>query len=293
MNRETAAKGTEGEKSRRCAVIKIDFNCRFVYIDEYAERLFGLPSENLFGQSIKDVLEEESYTLLLSVLPSQNHYESFFEATRLTLIDARGDRHELDIIISLNFIAGNPANYQIIFSPLNENAPVDKDVSEFNEIPHLLVSYISLIKNNVDWQKLCGLFMAVEDILQSGIYRFHYDDLELLAQNYHKAPSGIRTDFGKADTNLLNAAVKNSPYIESKLVNAKKNDDSTAIDIVDAGFPLTHNGQCWGLLRIIYKDVLPETKDRLNEIAAFLGTALYMYAVELSVPHFEAESVSV
>jgi len=291
MNRETAAKGTEGEKSRRCAVIKIDFNCRFVYIDEYAERLFGLPSENLFGRSMKDFLDEESYTLLLSVLPSQNHYESFFEATRLTLIDARGDRHELDIIISLNFIAGNPANYQIIFSPLNERVPNEQSASEYGEIPHLLISYLSMIEKDVDWQKLCGLFMAVENILQAGIYRLHHDDLELLAQNYHKAPSGIRIDFGKRNKNFFDAAVKNYPYVESKLINAKKNDDSTAVNIVDSGFPLSHNGQCWGLLRVIYKDGSTENRDRLNEIAAFLGNALYMYAVELSVPRLEAEAV--
>jgi len=283
MSHETAATRTERDGSKRCAVVKIDFNCRFVYVDELSERLFGQPSENLFGQSMKDFLAEESYSHLLSVLPSQNHYESFYEATRLTLIDGRGDRHELDVIISLNFIAGNPANYQIIFSPLNENKGGQREVTPFDEIPHLLIDYISKCDQALDWRNLCVLFSVVDDIIQTGIYHLHYDDLELLADYSRRGSSGQKVEFRKIGKGLMTAIKENQPLLERKSVELKGEDGLVTTGIIDAGFPLVHGGQCWGLIRFVYLDNSPDLKDRLESIAAFLGHALFLYELDYSV----------
>lgn len=290
MHREPASNGTERDKSKRCAVIKIDFNGRFVYIDALAERFFGLPLENLFGQSIKDFLDENSYTLLLSVLPAQKHYESFFEATRLVFIDARKDRHEVDIIISLNFIAGNPANYQIIISPLNEILNPVAGCSTFDEMPRHLMDYVSSIGQDVDWKKLCGLFTSLDDIFQVGIYRLANDELALLANESGDMPADMKTDLEKTSKNLISAVLKGNPFIEKKSTESQKGESSGTFDILDAAFPLMHGGNCWGVLRFVYSDSSPDMKDNLNNIAAFLGKALYSYVV---APQADRQTVSI
>ena len=290
MHRETAPNGTERDKSKRCAVIKIDFNGRFVYIDNLAERFFGLPSENLFGQSIKEYLDENSYTLLLSVLPAQKHYESFYEATRLVFIDARKDRREVDIIMSLNFIAGNPANYQIIINPLNEVLNPVEGCSSFEAMPRHLIEYVSGIGRNADWKKLCGLFVSLDEIIQMGIYRLVNDELELLGDEASEMPSDMKADLSKTGKNLVTGVMKGNPFIEKRSTESKKGESGGTFDIYDASFALMHDGQCWGVLRFIYSDSAPDIKENLNNFAAFLGNALYAHAVS---PQINRQPVSV
>jgi PAS domain S-box-containing protein len=103
-----------GAKVKRCAVCKIDFKGRFVFVDDAVEQLLGLSKEELFGKSILDFIEKSEQPTLAHVLYQRNRYETFFESLRLELVDHTGRRIPSTVLVSLNFIAGNPVNFQII-----------------------------------------------------------------------------------------------------------------------------------------------------------------------------------
>jgi len=98
----------------RCAVCKIDLKGRFVYIDEETERLLGYTKEELFGKSLPDFLDENSQEKIDRLLSERNHYETFYDTTTITLISREGRLVVARSIVSLNFIAGNPVNFQLI-----------------------------------------------------------------------------------------------------------------------------------------------------------------------------------
>ncbi|MEW5923394.1 MAG: hypothetical protein AB1746_05350, partial [Candidatus Zixiibacteriota bacterium] len=140
------------------------------------------------------------------------------------------------------------------------------------------IEYVSGIGKNADWKKLCGLFVSLDDILQTGIYQLVNDDLELLADDAHEMPADMKTDLSKAGKNLAAAVVKGNPFIEKRSTESKKGEGEGTFDIYDASFPLMHGGQCWGVLRFVYSDSAPDIKENLNDFAAFLGNALYAHA---------------
>lgn len=116
----------------RCAVCKIDLKGRFVYVDERIEALLGHSKDELFGRSITSFVDTHSASLIASLLEERNHYETFFEHARFTVVNARGEPTDIDAVVSLNFIAGNPANFQMIFrAPTPGESSVTSD-TEFN-----------------------------------------------------------------------------------------------------------------------------------------------------------------
>ncbi len=108
-----------GAKVKRCAVCKIDFKGRFVYVDDAVEQLLGHSREELFGKSFLDFVEADEQPTVAHVLYQRNHFETFFESVRLALVDRSGQPIPARILISLNFIAGSPVNFQIIIDVEN------------------------------------------------------------------------------------------------------------------------------------------------------------------------------
>ena len=106
----------------RCAVCKIDLKGRFVYLDEKIESLLGYTKEELFGQSFLDFLDDSSKQLVEKLLAQRNHYETFFDTTRITAFNRSREALAMRAVVSLNFIAGNPVNYQLIIDCESERA---------------------------------------------------------------------------------------------------------------------------------------------------------------------------
>lgn len=108
-------------QAKRCAVCKIDLKGRFVYVDDATEGLTGYTKEELFGKSFLNLVTEAGHPLVTHVLYHRNHYETFFDSVRLDIIDRNKNPRSATVIFSLNFIAGNPVNFQVI---------IDVDTSE-------------------------------------------------------------------------------------------------------------------------------------------------------------------
>lgn len=99
---------------RRCAVCRVNMKCRFVYVDDGVEKLVGFTREELFGKSFLDFIDEADHPLLTRILQQRNHFESNFDTTSLHIVTRDQKRIPASVVVSLNFIAGNPVNYQII-----------------------------------------------------------------------------------------------------------------------------------------------------------------------------------
>lgn len=101
---------------RRCAVCKIDLKGRFVFLDDGCTTLFGQSAEDLYGKPFIEFVAEPHQEHVRRILSQRNHYESFYESTQVSLIGSDRRERPATVIISLNYIAGNPVNFQIIVS---------------------------------------------------------------------------------------------------------------------------------------------------------------------------------
>jgi PAS domain S-box-containing protein len=123
--------------STACAVFKIDLKGRFVYVDDETEELFGLSREELFGKSLYDFLSPESHHLINDVFGRHARYELFYEAVPLVIRSHDGRFRRLEAVLTINFISGNPVNYQFILR-LSEAAEISPRVNWENRLIHLL-----------------------------------------------------------------------------------------------------------------------------------------------------------
>jgi len=149
------------KQAKRCAVCKIDLKGRFVYVDDATEKLTGYTKEELFGKSLLNLVTEAGHPLVSHVLYHRNHYETFFDSIRLEIIDRDKNPRAATVIFSLNFIAGNPVNFQVIIDvDTNEeigaaNSSVDYSLRDFihellvlprerfsSEVPTILSEYL-------------------------------------------------------------------------------------------------------------------------------------------------------
>ncbi len=119
----------------RCAVCKIDLKGRIVFLNDQLEELFGAGLEELFGRKLAEFLDEPSQEVLHNVMLNRNHTESAYDATRMILSPVKGQPMSVVAIMSLNFIAGNPVNYQIIISRTAADAAAVPAAGE-EEAPH-------------------------------------------------------------------------------------------------------------------------------------------------------------
>lgn len=109
---------SSGVKARikRCAVCKIDLKGRFVYIDDGIEKILGYTKEELFGKTFRNFLKDSDHDLIKQLLAHRNHFETYFETANIHLVNRHQQIIPATLVISLNFIAGNPVNYQIIIN---------------------------------------------------------------------------------------------------------------------------------------------------------------------------------
>ncbi len=271
MQQKTGKNQVNSQNLERCAVIKIDLNGRFVYIDNRAEKILGAPAESLYGQNIKEFISDESYDLVSSIIHNSKLYESYYDATCIELIDKDKRVRFCNVVVSLNFIAGNPANYQIIILPERENIKLllaDDDLPESQEwlIPGFLFDYIASLDRALDWQKLTDILSESERIAQVGIYAIKDDKPVLLASSCQPTYIDKGYDLNHLDEGHLGVIQHKGPHI----CNGQGRFDG----LTDACFPLNNGTIIWGLLRFIVIGEIDEYDTRFKALAAFIGNSL-------------------
>ncbi len=172
---------TEKYVSTACAVFKIDLKGRFVYIDEETEELFGLAREELFGKSLYDFITTESRHLLDSVLGRRSRYELFYESVPLGIRTDEGSR-QLDAVVTVNFISGNPVNYQFILK-LAES----REIASPTAWEHMFLSLLHDVDGDIDFNCLAEIFCAAAGYSAGECYIPDHRDSLTMVGSY---PSG-------------------------------------------------------------------------------------------------------
>jgi PAS domain S-box-containing protein len=169
----------EQPQVQRCAVCKIDLKGRFVYIDDETESLFGLTKEELFGQPLELFLAEEDRDVVNSILCERSRYETFYDAASIKLLRHNGEPFYAGVIISLNFIAGNPVNFQFIINP---ETPTGGSSAKVVSPDRTFVNAISRVAGPINW---LGLRSSLQEYCRAqfvAVYRVRRSGLELLPE---------------------------------------------------------------------------------------------------------------
>ncbi|MGH8015628.1 MAG: PAS domain-containing protein, partial [Candidatus Zixiibacteriota bacterium] len=101
---------------QRCAVCKIDLKGRFAFIDEEFLELTGYTYEELLGKPLSGVLDSAGQHLINQLLSERSHYETVYDSAPMTFIDKNRQPIRVTVIMFLNFIGGNPVNFQLIIT---------------------------------------------------------------------------------------------------------------------------------------------------------------------------------
>ena len=260
-----------------CPVLKIDLGGRFVYVDEAVEALLGQRRENLFGRNIKEFLDERSYGIIKSILDKGIYYETSYSAARVTFIDSKGGSYQSSVIIWLNFIAGNPANYQILIDPTYSNLQTVSE-SRPDEIPtESLFGFVGQQKGGVDWQGLAELLVKPQSVMRAAVYIYHENQLFLMSQGLNSADESAAYDFTLWDENHLEVALSKKPCRIMASSGSYKRQESEDGRFSEVVFPLVCNNDCWGIVRFVINPDYRGDELELTQMAAFIGNALYSF----------------
>ena len=180
-------------KLRRCAICKIDLKGRFVYIDDKIESILGLTKEELFGKSINEFLDDSSQLIINNLLTQRNKYEIFYDATELNIINCQGENLNAKAIISLNFIAGNPVNYQLIIDTCEEQSFITSPKLDIETEISFLEELI-LLNSFSEHKRFLNLLMNFSKAPLICLYEIKDDQLEPVCGVSEAAPDDFIFD---------------------------------------------------------------------------------------------------
>jgi len=161
----------------RCALCKIDLKGKIVYVDDKIETLLGYSKEELFGKSFSDFLDKSSKALIDQLLSQRNNYEIFYDAVDLTIMNRDKKAINTRAVLSLNFINGNPVNFQLIIDPL-KLFPQQSAHFDSSDVFKLLVEELAELETPVDIKQFLQIFIKFTDASQACLYLITKDKLE-------------------------------------------------------------------------------------------------------------------
>lgn len=177
--------GLEKKVSTACTVFKIDFRGRLVYIDDETEELFGLGREELFGKSLYEFAAPDSIEAIDEILKKRKRFESFYEAMTLVLRVDGGEYKSFDTVVTLNFITGNPVNFQFTLLPGSTGKRTGH-----TEYHAGLLELLNGPPNDIETARLTALMGQTAGYREGHCYRVQANEnLELIASWPEDVPS--------------------------------------------------------------------------------------------------------
>ncbi len=162
--------GTVAGVSRRCAVFKVDLKGRIVYIDDTAEEVFGTSCDNLIGRLIFEYVAAESLKDLERLFNTRSRYESFYETLPLTVCTPDNQLNTFSTVVTLNFIGGNPVNYQFILIPSGTG-----DSMSDNYIEKRFLTLLDHEGDKIDYHALTEILGKAGGYLKAECYQIDID----------------------------------------------------------------------------------------------------------------------
>lgn len=185
---------------KRCAICKIDLKGRLVYIDDKFESILGRTKEDLFGSSIFEFLDKSSHEIIEQLLSLRNHYETFYDSTQLTIINNNQEKISARVVVSLNFNAGNPVNFQLIIDPCMSNQ-IEHTDSLSGRYKDLLEGAI-LLNRFIDYQRILKLIIEFSKVPRIFLYQLNNQKLELLNSFFKNADMEKADDYDTSQLHL-------------------------------------------------------------------------------------------
>lgn len=205
---------------RRCAVCRINMKCRFVYVDDGVEKLVGFTREELFGKSFLDFIDEPDRPLFNSILEHRNHFETNFDITALHIVTRDQQRIPANVVVSLNFIAGNPVNFQIIIDAGCSDGTIQRVPAVRLDYRRYIEKLLSAIPDSYAADALDGLYEYFGDE-QCLIYQVSENNVEPIHWRSSAPNSGIGAN--KVPDALLQwVAMSGEPYDFLEPDNARR-----------------------------------------------------------------------
>ncbi|MBK7140994.1 MAG: PAS domain S-box protein [bacterium] len=175
---------------RRCAVCRINMKCRFVYVDDGVEKLVGFTREELFGKSFLDFIDEADRPHFSRILEQRNHFEANFDITAVNLLSRDQQRIPANVVVSLNFIAGNPVNFQIIIDAGCQEEPIQRIALERLDYREFVDKLLYADPNSYVADALDGIYEYLGDE-QCLIYQVSGEQIEPIYWHSAQPKTGI------------------------------------------------------------------------------------------------------
>lgn len=167
----------------QCAVCKVDLRGRFVFADSHVEEMLGLSQEDLFGREFKDFVDESQHPIVDRLFTRHSRFETIFETADLLLYRDENKPVPVSIIASLNFVAGNPVNFQVVLQKF-KSAPLEitsspTPIDRWAATATILTS----LSSGLHWTEVVGALNDLTDARETLIYRLTDDHPELLCSS--------------------------------------------------------------------------------------------------------------
>ncbi|MBD3331208.1 PAS domain-containing protein, partial [candidate division GN15 bacterium] len=242
----------------RCAVCKIDLKGRFVYIDERTEKLFGYATEDLLGRPLPDYITAESQALVARLLEQRNHYELFFDTASMTVVTSDGNRIPITVIASLNFIGGNPVNFQLIMHPEDTEVSTPQASVADSNYPRV-ISELLAIEDTNDWKQVLTTLVPFCSARQGAVYVIQQDRLEPRSVVGQTTDSEFESQ-SLPETNILHVRVASTGEAYSNLdeLAVEKAIETTGEAPTEFVTRVDTPGQEPALLRLIFDNATSE-----------------------------------
>ena len=265
----------------RCALCKIDLKGRFAYLDEEFMSLTGYGDEELLGKPISKILDADSGELIRSLVTDRNHYDTSFDSVKLTLITKQNIKLSLCAIVSLNFIGGNPVNFQMILTKASRAGRTEA-YSAPDESYQELLSNLSEIDDYKNLNELLQSILGFTGAGQLGIYNYDNSTMSLMI-SVNDENNAKYTNSEMPATSIVHLMVADSgnnySFTDDKAVQKAIEKNGSAPQEFVTSFITNSNNQ--HVLRFIYDDKI-EGKEAVAAVdKAAIGSKILQKLIDL------------
>ncbi len=228
-------------------------------------------------KDVQEFLDESSRAEMMAILECERTYETFYRPLTLTIRDANGAEHRHTAVVSLNFVAGNPANYQIILIPESmtsaERTEVATRISDTETVHQMLFEFVATRHDReIDWESVAGILLELPSVRQVVLYDIDNDRLNLLATANRRPHSGTGIDPERYDVDMVSSIRSGQVYAVEYPPDQRDHEFGAEL-----AYPLSAGDRVWGCWRVIHCNEHETLRDEAQHIAAFIGTALSPY----------------
>lgn len=179
----------------QCAVCKVDLRGRFVYVDTNVESLLGLPQEALFGREFREFVEECQHPIVDRLFTRHSRFETIFETAQLLLYHRDGHPVPASTIVSLNFVAGNAVNFQVVLRQVTDTPRLEPCDHSPTDHWSAAAAALTALRKDAKWGDAVVGLRELADATEVVVYRLTDDHPEVVCSSADPSNENPRATF--------------------------------------------------------------------------------------------------